>query len=53
MKFTFDKIIHKKNELKIVFTGSGIFSSKEFTKEELERFYTSVSYTHLRAHETN
>ena len=39
MKFTFDKIIHKKNVLKIVFTGSGIFSSKEFTKEELERFY--------------
>ena len=40
MKFTFDKIIHKKNELKIVFTGSGIFSSKEFTKEEIESFYT-------------
>ena len=39
MSFTFDKIVVKNNELKMLFTGSGIFSSKEFTKDELDRFY--------------
>ena len=38
MKFTFDKIIHKKDELKIVFSGSGIFQHKEFTKEEIDKY---------------